>query len=132
MIDQRREVVRQEVARDLQLALLGLADELTGLAERVGSLDVSALADVSDFVGQTQVRPRQQAAHAMSAHLSCTRCGLATVPAAFHTRAGPYSKLHADHLPPHLRRPARNTSGPSSSRPDRGRHSRFCEVKRLP
>jgi hypothetical protein len=54
MIEQaveRREVVRQEVARDLQLALLALADELTGLAERVGSLDVAELANVSDFVG---------------------------------------------------------------------------------
>jgi hypothetical protein len=54
MIDQRREVVRQEVARDLQLALLALADELTGLAERVGSLAFSDLAAVSDFVGDTR------------------------------------------------------------------------------
>ncbi len=49
---QRREVVRQEVARDLQLALLTLADELTGLAERIGSLDVAELANISDFVGR--------------------------------------------------------------------------------
>jgi hypothetical protein len=53
-VTERREAVRQDVARDLQLALLTLADELTGLAERVSSLDVSELADVSDFVGQTR------------------------------------------------------------------------------
>jgi hypothetical protein len=57
MIEQahdRREVARQEVARDLRLALLMIADELIGLAERVGSLDVSDLAVVSDFASITR------------------------------------------------------------------------------
>ena len=53
-LTERREVVRRELARDLSLALLALADELTSLAERVDSLDSASLATVSEFAGQSR------------------------------------------------------------------------------